>query len=137
MAARRPARLWSRALPSQQAAFDRILRALRKDEDRRYALAELNEFLAELAPMEFEEAVRDADLQGILLVTQNYVAAMVEQAARQKDVLPPAWTRPVDPLEEPFFATPLRRLRPYLLRVAPAAFKRRNIFVDAFVGDRV
>ncbi len=29
------------------------------------------------------------------------------------------------------------RLRTYLLRSSPVAFKRRNLFVDATVGDRV
>jgi hypothetical protein len=43
----------------------------------------------------------------------------------------------VPPLDEPHFATPLRGLRLHLLRASPVAFKRRNIFVDSSVGDRV
>ncbi|MGH9338160.1 MAG: plasmid mobilization protein [Acidobacteriota bacterium] len=127
----------SRAVPPHQATFDQILRLLRKDENRRVALAELNDFLARLASIELEEALQYADLRELSPLAQNYVAAMVEQAARQKGFEPPSWTREVVALDEPFFATPLRGLRPYLLRVAPVAFKRRNIFVDATVGDRV
>jgi len=37
----------------------------------------------------------------------------------------------------PWFAVPFPSLRPYLLRVSPVAFKRRNIFIDSTVGDRV
>jgi hypothetical protein len=62
---------------------------------------------------------------------------MVEQASQQRDVPPPAWSRDVPPLEEPYFATPLRSLRLHLLRQAPVLFKRRNLFVDSAVGARV
>ncbi len=127
----------SRALPAPQARFDRILQALRKDEDRGFALAELNDLLSGLAGVELEETLRYADLGGLSPEARNYVAAMVEQAAYRKGVEPPDWTRRVAALDEPFFAAPLGSLRPYLLRVAPVAFKRRNIFVDASVGDRV
>jgi len=40
-------------------------------------------------------------------------------------------------LAEPWFATTLQSLRLHLLRVAPAAFRRRNLFVDAGAGGRV
>jgi hypothetical protein len=43
----------------------------------------------------------------------------------------------VEPLERPWFAVPFASLRPHLLSAAPIAFKRRNLFVDATVGDRV
>ena len=62
---------------------------------------------------------------------------MIEHAAHQKGEAPPAWVHDVEPLERPWFAVPFASLRPYLLRVAPVAFKRRNLFVDATVGDRV
>jgi hypothetical protein len=45
--------------------------------------------------------------------------------------------REVAPLEEPHFGAPLQSLRLHLLAASPVAFKRRNIFVDAAVGDRV
>jgi len=62
---------------------------------------------------------------------------MVEQAAEQKGLAPPVWTGDVTPLDEPRFATRLRSLRLHLLAASPAAFKRRNIFVDAGIGARV
>jgi uncharacterized protein (DUF1778 family) len=127
----------ARALPDARAAFDAILGRLRREADRRFALAELNDLLTGLAPAEFPEAVGVADLRGLPPVTQNYVAAMVEQAAGRTRVPPPAWVRDVEPLDDPYFAVPFPRLRPYLLRAAPVAFKRRNLFVDSSVGDRV
>ena len=78
-----------------------------------------------------------ADLRDLPAWLRNYVAAMVEQAAEQKHLAPPAWVREVTPLDEPHFATPLRGLRLHLLAASPAAFKRRNIFVDAGIGARV
>jgi hypothetical protein len=52
-------------------------------------------------------------------------------------VPPPDWTLAVQPLSEPAFGSPLQSLRLHLLVAAPPAFKRRNIFVDSSVGDRV
>lgn len=127
----------SRLLPPARSRFQEIVRALRGDDDHRFALAELNDFLSGLAPAEFGDAVADVELGGLSPFLRNYVAAMVEQAAAQKDERPPAWVDDVQPLEEPHFAVPFRSLRPHLLRAAPVAFKRRNIFVDSAVGDRV
>jgi len=67
----------------------------------------------------------------------NYVAAMVEQAAAQKNVLPPKWVRDVAPLDQPFFASELASLRLHLLCSSPVPFKRRNIFVDSSIGARI
>jgi hypothetical protein len=125
------------ALPAASAAFPGIMRALRDGTDRRFALAELNDALAVLAPFEFEAAVSSIDVRALDPLYQNYVAAMVEQAARAKQVEAPLWTRDVVPLERPHFGTTLRTLRGYLLHVTPVAFKRRNIYVDASVGARV
>ena len=104
---------------------------------RRFALAELNDFLTALASAEFDDAVAYADTQGMDRLTANYVAALVDQAASRHDVQPPAWLGSIAPLEEPYFAGGLESLRPHLLREAPVPFKRRNIFVDSGLGDRV
>jgi uncharacterized protein (DUF1778 family) len=127
----------TRVLPPARARVSRVLRALRDEADRRFPLAELHDILAGLPPAGFLEAVADVELDGLSPFLQNYVAAMVEQAAHAKGERPPAWVRDVRPLDEPYFAVPFRRLRPYLLRAAPVAFKRRQLFVDATVGDRV
>jgi hypothetical protein len=127
----------SRLLPPDEERFAEILRALRVDGDERFALAELNDFLASRVPTQLAAAVARATLGGLSPFLQNYVAAMVEQAAGQKGVAPPAWARDVQPLAEPYFASALKSLRFHLLQVSPAPFKRRNLFIDAAVGSRV
>ena len=93
-------------------------------------------------PIAFAEALQQAAvitraLSDLSLFQQNYLAAMVEQAAAQRGVEPPAWVRDVPPLETPYFASGLRTLRQYLMAVSPVPFKRRNLFIDATIGDRV
>lgn len=127
----------SRVLPPAHLQFAELLRDLAGDGDRRFVLAELNDLLTGLSPMELREAVAEADLRSLSSFLQNYVTAMVGLAAQRKGVSPPPWTREVVPLEEPYFATDLPGLRLHLLRSAPVAFKRRNLFVDASIGDRV
>lgn len=127
----------SRALPSAALRFGETLSALGDPDRCRFALAELNDLLTGLAPRELAEVTGDADLGGLSPYLRNYVAAMVELAAHQKRVAPPEWVREVRPLEEPHFATPLEGLRLHLLRASPVPFKRRNIFIDSSVGDRV
>jgi len=127
----------ARALPDVRARFRSILRELEYEADRRFALAELNEFLTGLSPAQFRDAVADVELQGLSHLVQNYVAAMVEQAASRKGQPSPSWAGDIEPVNEPYFAVPFPRLRPHLLRAAPVAFKRRNLFVDSSVGDRV
>lgn len=131
----------SRALPRPALEFERLIRALgrhcRDGDERRLALAALNDLLAGLSPVELRDAIGDVDLAGLSPFLRNYVAAMVEQAAHAAGVSPPAWTRSVAPLDAPWFATPLPGLRLHLLESSPVPFKRRNLFVDASVGDRV
>ena len=138
-----------RALPSQRLRFEEILQALGDAADprgtadrpdathRRFALAELNDFLTALAPGEFADAVADADVRSLDPLIANYTAALVEQAADRNRVAPPSWVRTIPLLDEPYFAGGLRSLRPHLLRETPVPFKRRNIFVDSGLGDRV
>lgn len=126
-----------RALPPARLRLSELVRDLAGDADRRFALAELNDLLSGLGPTELREAVADVDLGGLFPYLQNYVAAMVELASQRVGVAPPAWARQVLPLESPAFAADLPGLRLHLLRSAPVAFKRRNIFVDASIGDRV
>lgn len=127
----------ARALPSAATRFTQILDALRSTEERGFVLAELNDFLADCPPGSLAGAVARADLHDLPAFERNYVAAMVEQAAAQKGVAPPTWVRAVPPLSRPYFATPLPGLRLHLLRAAAVPFKRRNLFTDAGVGDRV
>ena len=127
----------SRVLSPDADRLAALLGALRRAHDRRFVLAELNDLLTALAPVQFHDAVARADPGTLSPLLRNYVAAMVEQAAGQKGVESPEWVREIAPLDEPHFGADLESLRMYLLRAAPVAFKRRNIFVDAAVGDRV
>lgn len=127
----------TRSLPRAKIQFAQIVESLGKRSDDRYALAELNDLLARLAPVELAEAVEAADLARLSPFQANYVAAMVEQASHAAAIALPEWTKRVPPLEEPWFATPLVGLRLHLLHAAPVAFKSRNLFPDSGVGDRV
>jgi hypothetical protein len=126
----------SRALPANRLRFQEIVDALAAGSQQRYALAELNDFLTGLAPMEFLDAV-EVDLPDLGPFHSNYVAAMVEQAAHLKGLPPPAWTSAIAPLEQPYFGSRLRSHRLHLLRASPVPFRRRNLFIDASIGARV
>jgi hypothetical protein len=104
---------------------------------RRFALAELNDLLAKLTRAELSGALRDAPRLDLSPYWKNYVAAMVEQAAHLKTIPAPRWLSDIEPLAEPHFAGGLASLRLHLLRASPVPFRRRNIFVDSAVGDRV
>jgi uncharacterized protein (DUF1778 family) len=125
------------AFPNAAKPFADLLEAIGDESTRRFALAALNDALSALAPIEFSAAVESIDVRTLDPLWQNYVAAMVEQAARALGTRTPEWTQSVVPLDRPYFATTLRSIRSYLLRDSPVVFKRRNLFVDASVGARV
>ena len=127
----------SRALPPAATRLKELLGLLANETTDRFALAELNDLLAALPSAAFGEAVEALDVKRLSPFLQNYVSAMVEHAAHVKSVDAPRWARDVEPLDAPSFSVPFPRLRVHLLRAAPVAFKRRNLFIDATVGDRV
>jgi uncharacterized protein (DUF1778 family) len=127
----------SRALPRPRLRFQQLVEIMAREEERRFALAELNDLLTSLSRAELVDATADAPPLDLPPYWKNYLAAMVEQAAHQKNVPVPAWLFDIEPLAEPHFAAPLEKLRLHLLRVSPVPFRRRNIFVDSSVGDRV
>jgi uncharacterized protein (DUF1778 family) len=128
----------SKVLPSQQPQFRELAQALAVDVgERRYALAELNDFLTTLDAGEFADAVREPPPAGLEPYLANYLAAMVETAANRTGVPPPSWAARIPPLADPVFGTPYQSVRLHLLVAAPPAFRRRNIFIDASIGDRV
>jgi uncharacterized protein (DUF1778 family) len=127
----------SRALPAARLRFEELVALLSDGADHRYVLAELNDLLSALAPAELADAIAQADTARLSPLLRNYVAAMVEQASHRAHLPPPSWTTLIEPLDVPWFAAPLAGLRPHLLRASPVPFKRRNLFVDASVGDRV
>lgn len=128
----------SSLFPPEGARFEELTSALATDStSARYTLAELNDFLTSLGAAAFvvAVAVRPSRLPDAYFA--NYVAAMVETAAHLKGVRPPEWTETVAPLPRPVFASELLSLRLHLLLAAPPAFRRRNLFIDASIGDRV
>jgi hypothetical protein len=127
----------SRALPPASARFCEFVTDCANEAAARYALAELNSFLAGLTPREFADAVGSFPRLSLTPFVGNYVAAMVEYGCARAGVALPAWTREIAPLIEPFFGTELRSLRLHLLTRAPPPFRYRNIFIDASLGQRI
>ena len=118
--------------------FQALCRELvKRSHARSYIFAELHDFLDRLNGEDFERAVRHAPEVSLPPFETNYLAAMIEYAAGLEGAIPPDWTREVPPLERPWFASSLKGLRLYLLTNSPPPFRRRNLFVDSSVGQRV
>lgn len=117
-------------LPATHVEFGHRVRAVRSNADRGEALADLHEYLAGLTPHDFASTVREVDLAGFPGILANQVAALVEDEARVRGVASPEWADQVQGPARPHFAWDLRSLRPYLMRLTPAAFKRRGVYID-------
>ena len=127
-----------RLLPQVEEEFQKLCGELAaRPEARSYGLAHLHDFLARLDARDFSLAVRESPAAPLQEFEANYVAAMIEHAAHLKEVRPPDWAGDVPPLGEPWFGAPEQGLRLYLLTNSPPPFRRRNLFVDGSVGDRV
>lgn len=126
-----------RALPMAAMRFDACLRDISGPAPPSFALAELNTLLAGCTAPELRDAIAVAPTAALTPFLSNYVAAMIEQACERHSVRVPAWVRTIAPLPEPAFASSLKSLRLHLLKSSPAAFRRRNIFIDASLGDQV
>jgi len=128
----------ARALPNEGEHFIEAVAALGQPYEGHFVWAALSDVLNKLTVRSFSAAVFLAPgLASLGPFEANYLAAQVEHRAAQLGVAPPAWARWVHPLEEPWFATDLKSLRIYLLAASPVAFRRRNLFVDSTVGQRV
>jgi uncharacterized protein (DUF1778 family) len=127
----------ARAIPQARTEFDTIVNNLGRGLDERFELAALNDLLAGLSAAEFQTTVAHANWQSLSPFSANYVAAMIEHAAQRLGMSPPAWTALIAPLDSPWFASALHGLRLHLMKASQVAFKRRNIFIDATLDDRV
>jgi len=127
----------SRVLPAAAREFEIALKALTGPEAPSFALAELNSLLSRFTAAELREAIAIRPPVELSPFLANYVAAMVELACARHATPLPSWTRAIVPLDEPAFGSPLQRLRLHLLTHSPAAFRRRNIFIDSSLGERV
>jgi hypothetical protein len=126
----------ARALPAPATRLGALIGEVDGAESHA-AWAEIIELLQGLGGVEFDRVLEGLDVDGLSARAANYLAALVEMKAAQIDRPPPRWTAGVVPLAMPWFGTELRRLREHLLVHAPVAFRRRNLFIDAAVGDRV
>ena len=123
--------------PPVEKKFNALLDELKAAKSKKIAFAELNDFLSGLNKKEFVTATASAPDVILDDYLNNYVAAMIEQAATLKQTTVPAWVQTIPGLAEPVFGTDLNSLRLYLLKHSPAPFRKRNIFIDASIGDRV
>ena len=114
--------------------FGRLTEAVGAAARISYPLAELNDLLTGAPAEEIETLPRPLLTDPYRL---NYVTAMVELAAHRAGVAPPLWTTGVEPLSAPVFIEPSLALRAHLLTASPPPFRRRNIFIDSSLGDRV
>jgi hypothetical protein len=105
--------------------------------NRSFSFAELSDFLFQLSKHDFSETLSYRPDISMSDENWNIISAMIENIAHKNNFPCPSWVRDVPPLENPLFATELTSLKTYLLINAPIAFRKRNIFVDASVGDRV
>lgn len=125
-------------LPPVEREFQALCRELAARPDARsFAFAELQDWFNRLTGNEFVRAVRHAPEARLPPFEANYLAAMVEHAAAIKGVNPPRWTVDVVALDAPWFASSLKSLRLHLLTHSPPPFRRRNLFIDSSVGQRV
>lgn len=127
-----------RALPDPHTAFTRLVEMAAGAQTPVYALAAIHDLLADTPRSMLPTIVARLPVPEMTdRWLANYLAAMVETRCAQFDLACPAWTRDVEPLGQPWFASTLRALRPLLLRASPVAFRRRNLFIDSTVGARV
>jgi len=127
----------SRVLSLPAREFQAAIKALQGPAASSFALADLNTLLSTLSVPELRAAIADPAEIELPPFLSNYVAAMVEAACEKRGIPVPIWTRRIAPLDEPAFGSTLRSLRLHLLSHSPAPFRRRNIFIDASLGDRV
>lgn len=127
----------SRVLPSSRDTFQGLIAELSAADDPRFAFADLLDWLGALDADALEAAIAEPPEARLDRYWETYLAATVEHAAAACGAEVPGWAREVPPLDEPVFGSSLESLRLHLLRSAPPAFARRNLFVDASVGDRV
>lgn len=126
----------ARALPASARRFAELMGACRDLDGSRFELAELSAWLAGLGAGELRDALESPPRE-LPPDLAAYVAAMVETACARRGIAPPAWTRSIPPLAQPYFGSSLQSLRVHLLTHSPPAFRRRNLFVDASVGAQV
>ncbi len=127
----------SKTLPPGQQMFQNLLFQLTSASNPAYILAQIHDMLNAASADELDLMVAQPPGVSLSDYWANYVAAMIEYAASRKGRKAPFWVSRVPPLRIPVFGSDLKSLRLYLLTHSPPPFRRRNIFIDATVGQRV
>ena len=127
----------ARVIPQGQEQFQELVTALAKSEERTFALAELADFLRALRAADFKRAVAVAPRARLDAHTLNHLAGTIELASERRGLQPPDWTRDVPIPATPSFGSSLASVRLHLLTRAPVALRRRNLFMDASIDERV
>lgn len=127
----------SRLLPPQKTTLQEYVQQLTNAKEAAYVLAAIHDLFCHSTAAAFEALIADVSLAPLTPYLQNYLAAMIEQAAAHKRVQVPTWMHAIVPLDGPVFGSDLKSLQLYLLTHSPIPFRRRNIFIDATIGDRV
>lgn len=127
----------SRALPTPAMRLQECIEDCVGPAQPAFGLAELNTLLTSWTAAELRDAIAFRPATALTPFLSNYIAALIEQACERRSVRVPAWVRAVEPLPEPAFGSTLKSLRLHLLTHSPPPFRRRNIFIDAAIGDRV
>lgn len=125
------------AFPPERDEFERLVGALHADGQTSFALAALNDFLAQRQAADFESILSAPPGVTLGALDSALLASMIEHAASRVGARVPHWVASTPAVDEPFFASELKGLRLYLLTSSPPAFRRRNLFVDTSVGGRV
>lgn len=124
-------------LPAEHDVFGRLVGLLANSPDTSHRLAELHDFLAGWRTGALSRAVRLLPTNELGAFEANYLAAMVEHTCVARGIEIPTWVCSIEPLPRPWFASSLKNLRLHLLTRSPAAFRRRNLFIDSTIGERV
>jgi hypothetical protein len=127
----------SRALPTPAMRLQACIEDCAGPAPPSFGLAELNTLLTSWTAVELRDAIAVSPATVLTPFLSNYIAAMIEQACERRSVRIPGWVRTVVPLPEPAFGSTLKSLRLHLLTHSPPSFRRRNIFIDATLGDQV
>jgi len=127
----------SRALPAPAMRFQECVADCAGPAPASFGLAELNALLTAWTGAELRAAVAVPPTTALPPFLCNYIAAMIEQACERRSVRVPDWVWRIKPLPEPAFGSTLKSLRLHLLTHSPPPFRRRNIFIDATIGQQV
>jgi len=127
----------SRALPAPAIRLQACVEACAGPAPPSFGLAEIDTLLASWTAAELRDAIATPPIIALTPFLSNYIAAMIEQVCERRSVRVPSWVRAIQPLPEPAFGSTLKSLRLHLLTHSPPPFRRRNIFIDTKVGDRV